>query len=80
MLFHQFVLSLLGTDVYEQRPEKKLRAPAWCDRILYYCSNNSSGTKSCRHHHTNSSHTREHFYPYPYPYPFHFMPIPTIPS
>lgn len=24
-----------GTDVYEQRPEKKLRAPAWCDRILY---------------------------------------------
>jgi len=24
-----------GTDVYEQRPDKKLRAPAWCDRVLW---------------------------------------------
>lgn len=24
-----------GTDMYEQRPDKKLRAPAWCDRILW---------------------------------------------
>lgn len=24
-----------GTAVYERRPEKKLRAPAWCDRVLY---------------------------------------------
>lgn len=24
-----------GTDVYDQRPDKKVRAPAWCDRILW---------------------------------------------
>ncbi|RYY34588.1 hypothetical protein EON62_03160, partial [archaeon] len=24
-----------GTSMYEQRPDKKLRAPAWCDRILW---------------------------------------------
>eukprot|EP01038_Epipyxis_sp_PR26KG_P011508 gene11508-15414_t len=24
----------VGTDVYEARPDKKIRAPAWCDRIL----------------------------------------------
>ena len=24
-----------GTDIYEQRPDKKLRAPAWCDRVLW---------------------------------------------
>ena len=24
-----------GTSTYDQRPEKKLRAPAWCDRVLY---------------------------------------------
>lgn len=29
-----------GTDVYEQRPDKKLRAPAWCDRILWYATEN----------------------------------------
>mmetsp|Transcript_32528 Transcript_32528/g.78943 ORF Transcript_32528/g.78943 Transcript_32528/m.78943 type:complete len:811 (+) Transcript_32528:49-2481(+) len=24
-----------GTETFEQRPDKKLRAPAWCDRILW---------------------------------------------
>lgn len=24
-----------GTDVYDTRPEKKLRPPAWCDRVLW---------------------------------------------
>lgn len=27
------------TSVYERRPDKKLRAPAWCDRILWYARN-----------------------------------------
>lgn len=27
-----------GTSLYEQRPDKKLRAPAWCDRILWRAS------------------------------------------
>lgn len=24
-----------GTDVYDTRPDKKIRAPAWCDRVLW---------------------------------------------
>lgn len=30
-----------GTDEYDQRPEKKIRAPAWCDRILWMCNDAS---------------------------------------
>lgn len=26
---------IVGTDIYDTRPEKKLRPPAWCDRILW---------------------------------------------
>lgn len=26
---------IAGTDEYDRRPEKKLRVPAWCDRILW---------------------------------------------
>lgn len=43
--FHEAALSFrptykfqAGTNLYEQRPDKKLRAPAWCDRILWRCS------------------------------------------
>jgi phosphatidylinositol-bisphosphatase len=31
-----------GTNSYEQRPDKKLRAPAWCDRVLWKSSNRES--------------------------------------
>ena len=31
-----------GTNVYDQRPEKKIRAPAWCDRVLWKCLNKDS--------------------------------------
>jgi phosphatidylinositol-bisphosphatase len=30
-----------GTDEYERRPDKKLRMPAWCDRILWIPKNRS---------------------------------------
>ena len=26
-----------GTNLYEPRPDKKLRAPALCDRLLWHC-------------------------------------------
>uniref|UniRef100_A0A7R9VEQ0 Rho-GAP domain-containing protein n=1 Tax=Pseudictyota dubia TaxID=2749911 RepID=A0A7R9VEQ0_9STRA len=34
-----------GTDLYEQRPDKKLRAPAWCDRILWLAQEPSHVTQ-----------------------------------
>lgn len=26
---------IAGQDIYDQRPEKKMRCPAWCDRVLW---------------------------------------------
>lgn len=47
--FHEGVLGFAptykyqpGTDSYEQRSEKKLRAPAWCDRILWRVNKKTS--------------------------------------
>ena len=31
-----------GTDVFDQRPDKKVRAPAWCDRILWMAQEDPS--------------------------------------
>ena len=32
---------LPGSDEYDRRPEKKIRAPAWCDRVLWRSSPNA---------------------------------------
>ncbi|KAG2947574.1 hypothetical protein PC129_g5361 [Phytophthora cactorum] len=36
-----------GTSEYEKRPEKKLRAPAWCDRVLWKAKNPSDVKLRC---------------------------------
>ncbi|OWZ13685.1 Multiple inositol polyphosphate phosphatase [Phytophthora megakarya] len=36
-----------GTSEYEKRPEKKLRAPAWCDRVLWRAKNPSDVKIRC---------------------------------
>ena len=35
-----------NTDLYECRPDKKLRAPAWCDRVLWHEAD--EGTVECQ--------------------------------
>ena len=34
-----------GTDVYDQRPEKKVRPPAWCDRVLWQAPADNSAAQ-----------------------------------
>jgi len=43
------------TDKYESRPEKKLRAPAWCDRVLWSCK---KGKKLQQHSYNQVSRLR----------------------
>ncbi len=49
----------LGAGIYEEREGKKLRAPAWCDRVLWYCSHTSdldaSLIQSAKHNRRGSS-------------------------
>lgn len=35
LLFHPTYKYQVGTNSYDRRPEKKVRPPAWCDRILW---------------------------------------------
>ena len=46
-LTHSYLLILthLGTNEYEQRPDKKHRAPAWCDRVLWRNLHDHNGIK-----------------------------------
>ncbi len=39
----------VGTDLYDERPDKKIRAPAWCDRVLWR-SLDSSHVKLVSYH------------------------------
>ncbi|CAM9572248.1 unnamed protein product, partial [Ectocarpus fasciculatus] len=53
MGFHEAPIDFLptykyaaGTDDYDTRNDKKFRAPAWCDRILFWTSCGDNGTGS----------------------------------
>jgi hypothetical protein len=52
-----------GTDEYEKREGKPLRAPAWCDRILWKCQH-SEGDVTLMHYRaapgTHSTYTMNH--------------------
>ena len=37
-----------GAKIYDRRPEKKMRLPAWCDRILWKVSGGFSGMSSTK--------------------------------
>ena len=39
-----------GTDIYESRGDKKLRAPAWCDRVLWKVSKEDKSAVTLLHY------------------------------
>jgi len=49
-----------GTDVYEQRPEKKLRAPAWCDRILWMTRGDPRHVKQLTYNRSETPNCSDH--------------------
>ena len=49
-----------GTDTHDQRPEKKLRAPAWCDRILYAAADPAHAPTLIEYASTNALRISDH--------------------
>jgi len=49
-----------GTDVFEQRPEKKLRAPAWCDRILWMTQGNPQHVQQLTYNRSETPNCSDH--------------------
>lgn len=49
-----------GTDVFEQRPEKKLRAPAWCDRILWMTQGDHQNVRQLSYNRSETPNCSDH--------------------
>jgi inositol polyphosphate 5-phosphatase INPP5B/F len=49
-----------GTDVYDTRPEKKIRAPAWCDRILFRTSDDGTNIQLLSYHRSERPNVSDH--------------------
>jgi len=49
-----------GTDVFEQRPDKKLRAPAWCDRILWMAQEDPSHVQQLSYSRSETPNVSDH--------------------
>lgn len=49
-----------GTDGYDNRPEKKVRAPAWCDRILWRTADDASHVCLLSYNHSMRPNVSDH--------------------